>query len=47
MIGKDVEKDNLDTGDSYMALKLYMGMSRVKTAHDMLLTNMISNDPFP
>ena len=46
--GKKVEKAKFDTSNwkdattSYTAMKLYMGLSRVKTANDILLTNMIS-----
>ena len=43
-----MEKAKLDTGDLrdsttfYMAMKMHIGLSRVKTANDILLTNMIS-----
>ena len=46
--GKEVDKANLDSGDwrdstpCYIAMKFYIGWSRVKTANDILLTGMIS-----
>ena len=46
--GKTLDKANLDTGNwsdaatFYTAMKLYIGLSRVKTANDILLTGMLN-----
>ena len=56
--GKTAEKAKLDTGNwrgeatLSTAMKLYIGLSRVKTANDILLTGMripamFTNGPFP